>query len=358
MRNKLLNATILSTILIIHNIGYTMDIRDGVLYGGYTDSKEGNIENAVATVNTGDTYNGVVGGYAYYAYGKDGTNEACTNIVTVNGGSISNNNNIGINTKHPLAIAGGYSRMKANNNTVTINEGLITGDIFGGYSTGKKGEAIGNTVNINGGEINGDIYGAYKNSSGYITDNVVNITNGKIEGTVYAGALESTGDFKNNGIIVTGGDLKNTDLAGFDINNVKGVENIYCNINDFTGEIRNINRFTNIKIENSTTTIGEINNLNENGSEIENLQGVLEVSNSNVTADNIDLYYFDENRNPRCGNVNIKDSSFKINDTMAWVDALTISNSTLIAGELGDCWNIDIENSDVDVKKELPGFII
>lgn len=355
MRNKLLTATILSTILIIPNIGYTMDIRDGVLYGGYTDSKEENIENAVATVNTGDTYNGVVGGYAY---GYDGTNEACTNIVTVNGGSISNNNNIGINTKHPLAIAGGYSRMKANNNTVTINEGLITGDIFGGYSTGKKGEAIGNTVNINGGEINGDIYGAYKNSSGYITDNVVNITNGKIEGTVYAGALESTGDFKNNGIIVTGGDLKNTDLAGFDINNVKGVENIYCNINDFTGEIRNINKFTDIKIENSATTIGEINNLDESGFVIENLQGILDVSDSDVTVGNIDLCYEDENGNPRCGNVNIIDSSFKVNDTMAWVDTLTISNGTLIAGELGDCWNIDIENSNVDVKKELPGFII
>lgn len=247
MRNNLLTATILSTILIFPNIGYTTDIREGVLYGGYTDSKEGNIEKAVAIVNTGDNYNGVIGGYAY---ADRGTNDACTNTVTVNGGSIINNNDIGINIKHPLAIAGGYSRMKANNNTVTINEGLITGDIFGGYSTGKKGEAIGNIVNINGGEVIGDIYGAYKNSTGDITDNVVNITGGKIEGTVYAGALESAGDFKNNGITVTGGNLKNTDLAGFDVNPQNGVENIYLTVDNFTGEIKSIKNFNSINFQN------------------------------------------------------------------------------------------------------------
>lgn len=219
----------------------------GTYYGKYSDEADKILENGNITVNDRDNYNGVIGGYSY---ANRGTNDACTNIVTVNGGSIINNNNIGINTKHPLAIAGGYSRMKANNNTVTINEGLITGDIFGGYSTGKKGEAIGNTVNINGGEIIGDIYGAYKNSTGNITNNVVNISGGKIEGTVYAGALESSGDFKNNGITVTGGNLKNTDLAGFDVNLQNGSENIYLTINNFTGEIKSIKNFNNINFQN------------------------------------------------------------------------------------------------------------
>lgn len=86
------------------------------------------------------------------------------------------------------------------------------------------------------------------------------------------------------------------------------------------------------------------------------MQGVLDVSDSNVTVDNIDLYYYDVDWNDRGGKVNIKDSRFTVNDTMAYVENLNISNSTLTAGELGDCWNINIENSDVDVNKGTSWF--
>lgn len=334
-------------------------------YGMYSTKRNAVVQNGAVEINGGQNYNTVFGGYSTGLNNRDTVvtdydNEANKNKVTINGGAITGSQfELPINGKYVnVAVVGGFGSFKANNNEVFINEGNITGNIYGGLALKKGGESCANTVEITGGTITGDVYGAFDNTSEIIANNKVIIYGGTIIGTVYA-ADATNGQLNNNGIIINGNtgydlDLSHANLAGVDSGH--NFENIYCNINDFTGEIKNITRFTNIKIENSITIIGEINNLTEYGGGIENLQGVLDVSDSNVTVDNIDLYYYDVDWNDRGGKVNIKDSRFTVNDTMAYVENLNISNSTLTAGELGDCWNINIENSDVDVNKGTSWF--
>ena len=69
------------------------------------------------------------------------------------------------------------------NNTVTISDGTVIQNVYGGGSN--DGNATGNKIEINGGTIQG-VYGG-RSRTGHVTDNTVKITGGIIERVVYGG---------------------------------------------------------------------------------------------------------------------------------------------------------------------------
>ena len=78
---------------------------------------------------------------------------------SVAGNATENNVTIGVGATVDGFVAGGLTADgTANGNTVTINGGTITGDVYGGYS---EKEANDNIVNLAGGTIKGTVYGGY-----------------------------------------------------------------------------------------------------------------------------------------------------------------------------------------------------
>lgn len=228
-KRKILTAAVLCACTTLWaNPVWAQEVRDNIVYGEFNSSKNGSVSNATAVVENGN-YDGVVGGSAFYT-GQNGEGTAISNVVNITGGTITDNNNLGLNTQHPIAVVGGYANMEASENVVNISENAqIYGDVYGGYTQRRNGSTIANEVNISGGSIEGNIYGAYSNSSATVTGNVINITGGKIIGNVYAGFLQSAGEFKDNGIKVLGNeaDLSQTALAGYQSKPQDGCENVY-----------------------------------------------------------------------------------------------------------------------------------
>lgn len=322
---KRISAGILATFLGME-IGYCNSawadeikynyIKDDAYYGAYKGDALENIiiTNGNVVVNNGDTYSAVYGGYS-----KEGRNNTIIrNEVTINSGSLIENGSM----QNSGVVAGGYTEMQnceVSYNTVNINGGDINGTVYGAlFGYGGGGEN--NNVIIRGGSINGDIHAAY--------------SKGKYSKTI------------NNNIKIIGNaenmPLINGGLYGSRAAKLVEMENVCLDINDWNnnGIVSQISNFTDVNIYNSSLTINWINN------EIGNINIR---DNSDVTVKNIDLYYFDEEYNDRCGNVTIENSRFAVNDTMTYVDSLHIINSTLTAGELEDCWNINIKNSDVKI---------
>ena len=78
---------------------------------------------------------------------------------SVAGNATENNVTIGVGATVDGFVAGGLTADgTANGNTVTINGGTITGDVYGGCS---EKEANDNIVNLAGGTIKGTVYGGY-----------------------------------------------------------------------------------------------------------------------------------------------------------------------------------------------------
>ena len=167
---------------------------DKVIYGGY--HPDGYATGT--TINVIDvTVNSII--YGGYATAGDVTG----NKVTVSGNSTVNAN-----------IYGGYAQgthgtLVANDvssNTVTISDGNINGDVYGGWS--ELGDATKNIVTIDGGSIVGDIYGGYADAtlSHDSSENKVIIAGGTIGSSkVYGGYARSTGVAEKNEVIISGG---------------------------------------------------------------------------------------------------------------------------------------------------------
>ena len=188
--------------ITVREDGYTID---GVQYDGVYDdgidsldtdksirTSDGNATNNKVTVKSG-THGLIHGGFAY------SEKEASGNTVHIEGGTVSH-------------VHGGHSDGNANNNTITIDLGLITDLIGAGLSTG-DGDASNNTLNINGGEVDGGtadgqnmgrgIYGGLAMGAGNADGNEVNISGGTVIGDVYGGWAPN-GSASNNTINIYG----------------------------------------------------------------------------------------------------------------------------------------------------------
>lgn len=296
-------------------------------YGMYSTKRNAVVQNGAVEINGGQNYNTIFGGYStglnnWDIVVTDYDNEANENRVTINGGAITGSQfELPINGKYVnVAVVGGFGSFKANNNEVFINEGNITGNIYGGLALKKGGESCANTVEITGGTITGDVYGAFDNTSEIIANNKVIINGGTIIGTVYA-ADTTNGQLNNNGIIINGNGNKNIDLSNTKLigaNSGYKLENIYCDINSFTGDMQLIEKFNTVNIK----------------------------KNSNIRLEYIDLEYGTDEDDR--GNIIIENSKLTVDDGIYYIDSLEINNSEISTNNLVGFKQVIINNENKD----------
>lgn len=296
-------------------------------YGMYSTKRNAVVQNGAVEINASQNYNTVFGGYStgldyHDELVIDYYNEANNNKVTINGGAITGSEfELSINGKYVnVAVVGGFGSFKANNNEVFINEGNITGNIYGGLALKKGGESCANTVEITGGTITGDVYGAFDNTSEIIANNTVVINGGTIIGTVYA-ADTTNGQLNNNGIIINGNVNKNIDLSNAKLigaNSGYKLENIYCDINSFTGDMQLIEKFNTVNIK----------------------------KNSNIRLEYIDLEYGTDEDDR--GNIIIENSKLTVDEGIYYIDSLEINNSEISTNNLVGFKQVIINNENKD----------
>lgn len=204
---------------------------------------------------------------------SDSKIDVTNNYVTINNSTISKN------------FYGGYSRIdntasgNTNGNHVIINNSSAT-NVFGGYSRAdlKSGNADGNYVTIINSTINGKVHGGYSDNSN-ANDNHVTIINSTISGNIYGGY---------------NGGVNNTEMKGNTVT-IKGYSdithaNIYGGYCDFTtaqpkrgdntlildgwsGTTNSIHYFEKIEFKNTTFTNGTVLNLQEQ-SDLDGLENI------------------------------------------------------------------------------------
>ncbi len=183
-----------------------------MIFGGREDTGEGDVDANTVTISgtlatalpSANLFVTVAGGFRETGDGKSVTG----NRVTISGATF----NTGANDT--VDICGGLhygTNGNATDNHVTIIDGTVPGNVYGGsihkddYSG--TGNATGNTVTISGGEVGvvggfKAIYGGYVDS-GAVDNNTVNISDGTINGNVFGGF--GSGSASNNKINITGG---------------------------------------------------------------------------------------------------------------------------------------------------------
>ena len=138
----------------------------------------------------------------------DGVTYAFTLASTVKGGDVFlTSANAGTTKIYQgdvkVTASGSLKNLKANDKVYLIQN-------TGGVTLTADGMANGNTVTINGGKITGDVYGGYSEKAA--TNNIVNLAGGTIFGTVYggyvAGTSSMTGSSSGNTLNVTGAAIK------------------------------------------------------------------------------------------------------------------------------------------------------
>ncbi len=120
-------------------------------------------------------------------------------------------------------VYGGRSKEDAATwNKVTITDrGKVNGDVYGGYS--HEESATYNTVEISSGEVTGDVYGGYSNWDGEVYggysnwdgevySNTVKISGGKVTGDVYGGRSKEV-SATGNTVTINGGTVGTEDSS-------------------------------------------------------------------------------------------------------------------------------------------------
>lgn len=272
--------------------GNKVTIEDGNIetsvYGGYSmvsDNQDqdppkisGNIVNVDGGIITGGD---IAGAYVDSDGENNNKNILEDNIVTINGGQIATDSRGDYGNIYGAFSEDRYAVL--NSNKVIINDGNIKtesssyGGIYGAYASKRYNSANLNEVYINGGRIEGDVFGAFANTGGYyneehgsVEDNKVIITGGTIIGSVYAGVSDEGTGQKNNSIEISGNkaDLSQTNLYGWKANDDPDNEGIKLNINNFEGdenkgEIKKIEKFNNVNIQNSIVKVESVNYVDE-----------------------------------------------------------------------------------------------
>lgn len=208
---------------------------DRVYYGERNTSASGKVEGENVTIEAGDSFKGVYGGYAFKEnWGEpdlEGASQANNNTVTINGGKITGGKiSLGW-SNYEAVVAAGWANYTSGN-TVNINGGEIKTSVYGGYSMvkenedkdGERQDISGNVVNVNDGTtiIGGNIYGAYVTSErgdkneNILSNNTVIINSGTIicnenndYGNIFGACSEDKNSILNNNkVVINGGYIK------------------------------------------------------------------------------------------------------------------------------------------------------
>ena len=205
----------------------------GIFFGGGKKDATEDVSGNTLTIHGLRVSNG--GGQSIIYGGISGTGAVTNNKVFFNNGL----------SKDP--IYGGFNGASATKavtgNVVTVAGGIVEGDAFGGYTTG-KGAVTGNSVTIKGGSLGDEAAGGVINNSANSANasgNTLTISGGaftKSGGTNVFGAY-SDGSGKTTGNTVNLGDGTNPMATGTDLTRVR----IYGGnkTNDVTGNTLNVN---------------------------------------------------------------------------------------------------------------------
>ena len=334
----------------------TDDLRPGV-YGAIVLVKDNNNKehtniayNSVYIGREATVSGGNVAGVYVESLRQNGNNNIIkNNSVVIDGATIQYTSNLSGN------IYGAYSideNSVLENNIVTIKGGTIVasdaeygGGIYGAWGDSEGSVTNNNTVIIEGGEITANIYGAFgriandedSNKDDDIDDSVIAgnkvvISGGTINGTVYAAdTRQLKGFLKNNGIEISGNnaDLTNTNLAGYKDNlKIEKSENIYLNINNFSGtegKIKGINHFN-----------------------------IVDISNSIVDAESVDYVDVINIKNQNKSTVNLGKVNTKSNDAMSDFQNGSIINtdSKIKAQSLENINSINVDMTAINWEKD------
>ena len=176
------------------------------LYGGVITEGRGTGTVQYNTVNLNNAFAGyeVVGGGVFLAVPTGIVEE---NHVNISAGTVEGNVYGGA-FEYSLAIDPGNSDIR--NNTVSLSEGtVVSGSVFGGYSSGIGDVAV-NKVFISGSSrvegddtvnlsestvISGSVFGGYSSGIGDVTGNSVTVSDtSQVDGDVYGGMAEGNND--------------------------------------------------------------------------------------------------------------------------------------------------------------------
>ncbi len=159
--------------------------------GGHVSNGTGAVENNQVLISDGVLTEAVYGGQAVNGH-------ASSNLVYIAGGNVTGD------------AYGGYTTGTGDstNNSIKLSDGALNGNVYGGYTV-LSGNATINSVNLSGGTLTGNAYGGYS-SSGVVTDNTVSLSrNAQVNGDAYAG-FSTAGTVTNNTVSLSGGTVTGT----------------------------------------------------------------------------------------------------------------------------------------------------
>ncbi len=219
--------------------------KNGAYYGGRNTAVSGKVEGKTVTIETGDNFKGVYGGYAFeekMGWGSNepilskenpnnedemipGKSQANNNKVIINGGTVNSGLLMG-DSRNPFygSIAGAWSNY-ASGNEVEMNDGTFIGQSvsLGEMRPGVYGAIV--LVNDNKSEDHPDII----NNSVYIGN--ATIDGGNVAG-VYVDALKAAGKnsnnnnvIKNNSVIIDGAIIQSTSNLSGNIYGAYSIDN-------------------------------------------------------------------------------------------------------------------------------------
>ncbi|MBQ8701066.1 MAG: hypothetical protein IJ522_05780 [Acidaminococcaceae bacterium] len=189
--------------------------------GGTVGSVTGAYSSKEANNNTVNVSKGTVGtsagSYAVVGAANDGTSS---------GDPVSNGNHVTVTgtaqvTGLVIGARDAYFAAVITDNTVTLDgSAVVTGDVIGGY--GRSKDKTKNKVYVNNGTVTGNVYGGELNSSnsgtGNATSNEVYISGGTVSGSVYGGDVKGkvSGNANSNRVEICGGTVKSSGAGSGD----------------------------------------------------------------------------------------------------------------------------------------------
>ena len=189
---------------------------EGDVYGGLLDAQTGSVENNLVDISAGTVNGSVYGGSFDYSSGTDsGTSDSLNNTVSLSEGTVVSgsvfggySSGIGDVAVNKVFISGS-SRVEGDD-TVNLSEStVISGSVFGGYSSG-IGDVTGNSVTVSDtSQVDGDVYGGMAEGNndsnpGNASQNSVRIESGSTVGGSVYGGWNSNGETTGNFIYVNG----------------------------------------------------------------------------------------------------------------------------------------------------------
>ena len=178
--------------------------------GVLLDAPTGSVENNAVNISAGTVEGSVYGGAFEYSLANDpGNSDIINNTVSLSEGAVISG-----------SVFGGYSSGigDVTGNSVTVSDtSQVDGDVYGGMAEGNNdsnpGSAAQNSVRIESGStVGGSVYGGW-NSNGETIGNFIYV-NGTASGGVTAGYTLS-GDAAGNEVLVEGGTVLDHLYGGY-----------------------------------------------------------------------------------------------------------------------------------------------